>query len=67
MECAPYALAAGSSHCLYDRDGRGVRILLFPLLPEPARKSFFGSLKGTVLKYERPFDPIDGDYDINHH
>jgi prevent-host-death family protein len=33
---------------------------------EPTRKSFFGSLKGTVLKYERPFDPIDGVYDINH-
>jgi len=25
----------------------------------------FGSMKGTVLRYERPFDPIDGDYDIN--
>jgi prevent-host-death family protein len=32
---------------------------------EPARASFFGSMKGTVLKYDRPFDPIDGDYDIN--
>jgi prevent-host-death family protein len=32
---------------------------------EPERKSFFGSMKGTVLKYDRPFDPIDGDYDIN--
>ena len=32
---------------------------------EPARRSFFGSMKGTVLKYERPFEPIDGDYDIN--
>jgi prevent-host-death family protein len=32
---------------------------------EPAKKSFFGSLKGTVLKYERPFDPIDGKYDID--
>ena len=29
------------------------------------RPSFFGSLKGTVLKYERPFDPIDGQYDID--
>ena len=27
--------------------------------------SFFGSMKGTVLKYERPFDPIDGEYDID--
>jgi antitoxin (DNA-binding transcriptional repressor) of toxin-antitoxin stability system len=32
---------------------------------EPTKKSFFGSLKGTVLKYERPFDPIDGEYDID--
>lgn len=32
---------------------------------EPARASFFGALKGSVLKYERPFDPIEGDYDVN--
>jgi prevent-host-death family protein len=31
----------------------------------PGRKGFFGSMKGTVLKYERPFDPIEGDYDIS--
>jgi len=31
----------------------------------PQRLSFFGSAKGTVLHYDRPFDPIDGDYDIN--
>lgn len=31
----------------------------------PRRQPLFGSMKGTVLKYERPFDPIDGDYDIN--
>jgi len=37
------------------------------LVPYRAIKttSFFGSMKGTVLKYERPFDPIDGEYDIN--
>ena len=33
---------------------------------EPGTRLFFGSMKGTVLKYERPFDPIDGEYDINH-
>jgi prevent-host-death family protein len=27
--------------------------------------SFFGSMKGTVLGFDRPFDPIDGEYDIN--
>lgn len=32
---------------------------------EPKRQSFFGSMKGTILKYERPFDPIEGAYDIN--
>ena len=31
----------------------------------PERKEFFGSMKGTVLKYERPFESIEGDYDIN--
>jgi prevent-host-death family protein len=31
---------------------------------EPDRRSFFGSMKGTVLAYDRPFDPIDADYDI---
>jgi prevent-host-death family protein len=25
----------------------------------------FGSMKGTVLKYDRPFDPVDGDWDVN--
>jgi prevent-host-death family protein len=33
---------------------------------ERARQSFFGSMKGTVLDYERPLDPLDGDYDVNH-
>jgi prevent-host-death family protein len=37
------------------------------LVPYRAKRpaAFFGSLKGTVLKYERPFDPLDDDYDIN--
>jgi prevent-host-death family protein len=29
------------------------------------KRGLFGSMKGTVLKYERPFDPIDGDWDVN--
>jgi prevent-host-death family protein len=29
------------------------------------RPSFFGSAKGTVLRYARPFDPVDGEYDIS--
>ncbi len=33
---------------------------------QPSKKQpLFGCMKGTVLKYERPFDPIDGEYDIN--
>jgi prevent-host-death family protein len=38
------------------------------LVPYKARRRtpFFGSMKGTVLSYERPFDPIDGEYDIDH-
>ena len=32
---------------------------------EPSRPSFFGAGKGTVLHYDRPFDPIDGAYDID--
>jgi len=31
---------------------------------ETKQKSFLGCMKGTVLKYERPFDPIDGEWDI---
>jgi prevent-host-death family protein len=29
------------------------------------RQPVFGSMKGTVLEYERPFDPIDGEWDVN--
>lgn len=31
----------------------------------PDRKPLFGSMKGTVLKFERPLDPIDGEWDVN--
>jgi prevent-host-death family protein len=30
-----------------------------------ASTGFFGSMRGTVLKYERPFDPVGGRYDVN--
>ena len=32
---------------------------------KPRTQGIFGSMKGSVLKYERPFDPIDGEYDIH--
>jgi prevent-host-death family protein len=30
-----------------------------------ARTTLFGSMKGTVLAFERPFDPVDGEWDVN--
>jgi prevent-host-death family protein len=32
---------------------------------ERKRKPLFGFMKGTVLRYERPFEPVDGDWDVN--
>lgn len=32
---------------------------------DTAAKALFGSMKGTILKFERPLDPVDGDYDID--
>lgn len=32
---------------------------------ELSKQPLFGALRGTVLEYERPLDPIDADYDIN--
>ena len=29
------------------------------------KQGILGSMKGSVLKYERPFDPIPGEWDIN--
>jgi prevent-host-death family protein len=31
----------------------------------PKSTPVFGAMKGTVLKYERPFDPVDGEWDVN--
>ena len=31
----------------------------------PKKGGIWGSMKGSVLKYDRPFDPIDGEWDIN--
>ena len=31
----------------------------------PAQRPVFGAMKGTVLKYERPFDPIEDEWDID--
>ena len=45
------------------KHGRPVAKLV-PYVPA-TRPKFFGALKGSVLAYERPFDPIDGEYDID--
>jgi prevent-host-death family protein len=45
------------------KHGRPVAKLV-PCVPSKAQ-GIWGSMKGTVLKYVRPFDPIDGEYDID--
>lgn len=45
------------------KHGRPVAKLVPYVAPRP--RKFVGALKGTVLKYERPFDPIDGEWDLN--
>jgi len=32
---------------------------------EAERPSLFGSMKGTVLGYERPLEPLDDEYEID--
>jgi prevent-host-death family protein len=32
---------------------------------EPSRAAFFGSLKGSVLRFDRPLDPLEDEYDID--
>ena len=36
-----------------------------PYEPAQGEGTFFGSMKGSLLRYDRPLDPIDGDYDID--
>lgn len=37
------------------------------LVPHDAARprSIFGSMKGTVLEYDRPFEPLDAEWDID--
>ena len=37
---------------------------LVPVTPAAARP-LFGSMSGTVVTFDRPFDSIDGDYEID--
>ena len=43
----------------------GIPVARLVPVVEPAPQSFFGSMKGTVLDYDRPLDPLDDDYDVN--
>lgn len=44
----------------------GVPVAKLVPVVEARRTRFFGSMQGTVLEYERPLDPLDEDYDVNH-
>jgi prevent-host-death family protein len=46
------------------KHGKPVAKLVPYTEPKPKR-SVLGLMKGSVLRYDRPFDPIDGEYDIN--
>jgi prevent-host-death family protein len=37
---------------------------LVPVVDQQPRR-LFGSMAGTVLGYDRPFDPVEGDYEIS--
>jgi prevent-host-death family protein len=36
-----------------------------PYRDEKPKSTFFGAMKGSVIHYDRPFDPVDGHYDID--
>ena len=46
--------------CVVTKNGKPVaKLVPYDDGPVPP---FFGCMAGTVLKYERPFDPIDGEW-----
>lgn len=46
------------------KHGRPVARLV-PVVEKP-KQSLFGSMKGSVVAYERPLDPLDAEYDLDH-
>ena len=52
----------GGVEYVVTKHGRPVAKLV-PYTP-PRRQGLFGSMAGTVLEFDRPFDPIDGDWDM---
>lgn len=47
------------------KHGRPVAKLVPYTEPTPKQNSIWGSMKGTVLWYDRPLDPPDEEWDIN--
>jgi prevent-host-death family protein len=43
----------------------GVPVARLVPYAEPGKAKFFGSMKGTVLGYDRPLDPLDDEYSID--
>jgi len=43
----------------------GVPVARLVPYTEPQKATFFGSMKGTVLGYDRPLDPLDDEYSID--
>jgi prevent-host-death family protein len=43
----------------------GVPVAKVVAIRESPARPIFGSMAGTVIGYDRPFDPLDGEYDIN--
>ena len=54
----------GRAEYVVTKHGRPIAKLV-PYDDEPQRTSLWGAMKGTVQHYERPFDPIDDQWDIN--
>lgn len=62
LELMDRVRATGSEYVITKH---GVPVARLVPVVERAPQSFFGSMKGTVLAYERPLDPLDDDYDVN--
>ena len=52
------------AHYTITKHGRPVARLV-ACEPSASVRRFFGSMKGTVLAFDRPLEPIDGSYDVN--
>lgn len=47
------------------KHGKPVAKLVPYIESTPKRTPFLGSMKGTVLWYDRPTDPLDDEFDVN--